>query len=422
MDAAFAKRRIARDPIPHVDQVKVECFRCPASLREGSQLNELAQQSGRRRFGAAAPLQWVGTHQALTVLIFLWVVGAGFAVGKVLYVAPIWDTDYLNYWFGPRAIRAGVNIYDVRAYRLYGLSFYPKANPPQFNFTYPPHSLFLFWPLSYLPPLGSYVAWDALSLGAFWVAAKRILPKGLPAFIAVLSPATIICLQFGQTSLISGALFLLAAGGSGVAAAALTFKPQLGFLAAPLLLLKGWRPAFIAVIATVALVLLSQLLIGHWPDFIAHAGKYQADQIFDEEKKNIWYIIGTTPAMGYGRLGFSLYLVVATIVLARNFNIWTAATATFLMSPYGFHYDMSVVCVGFAVLLFSYWDHMPLWQRLIAALAFLTPIIVQFGTWWVPPILLLGLFIQTQCFPGVQLTWKNRRFRLAPVNVAEPER
>ena len=117
---------------------------------------------------------------------------------------------------------------------------------------------------------------------------------------------------------------------------------------------------------------------------------------------------------------FAIYLVVAALVLSRNFNIWTAATATFLLSPYGFHYDMSVACVGFAVLIFCYWERMPLWQRLIAGLGFLAPIIVQFGTWWVPPIMLLGLFIQTQCFPGVQLTWKQRRLAVVPVNQPEP--
>ena len=160
-------------------------------------------------------------------------------------------------------------------------------------------------------------------------------------------------------------------------------------------------------------------MFGHWKDFLDHAGAYQAGQIFDEERKNIWYIIGTTPAMGYGRLGFAIYLIVATIVLSRNFNIWTAATATFLISPYGFHYDMSVACVGFVLLIYSYWARMPLWQRLIASLAYLAPIIVQFGTWWVPPIMLLGLFVQTQCFPGVQLTWK-RGLALVTVNQSEP--
>ena len=379
-------------------------------------MNESAEGGVRSRLGLVAAFRWMRAQEALTLLIVLWMVGLGFSLSRVTSVPAIWNTDYLNFWLAPRAVRAGVNVYDVDTYRQFGLSYFPKTNPPQFNFTYPPHSLFLFWPLSYFPAYASYAAWDGVSLAAFWFTAKRVLPKGLPTFLAVLSPATIICLQFGQTSLISGALFLAAAGGNGVAAAMLTFKPQLGFFAAPLLLLKGRRPVLIAVGATVLLVLLSQLLFGDWMGFLTHAGRYQASQIFDEQRKDVWYIIGTTPAMGYGVRGFLIYLVVATIVLVRNFNVWTAATATFLISPYGFHYDMSVACLGFAILLYVYWDRIPLWQRLIASLAFLAPIIVQFGTWWVPPIMLLGLFAQTQCFPGVQLTWKRGRFALAEVN------
>ena len=381
--------------------------------------NEIVRLRQSGWFGVKAVIRWLRTHESISLLIFLWLVGMAYTL-PTFGIGAIWDSDYLNYWLAPRAVRAGVNPYDVIAYRDYGLAHFPKGNPPQFNFTYPPHSLFLFTPLSFLPAYVSYAAWDTISLIIFWFAAKRVLPKGLPSFLAVLSPATVLCLNFGQTGLLAGALFLMAAGGSGVAAALLTFKPQLGFLAAPLLLLKGRKPVVVAVVVTIALGVGSQIVFGGWKDFLDHAGGYQAGQIFDEERKNIWYIIGTTPAMGYGPRGFLLYLVVATIVLVRNFNLWTAATATFLISPYGFHYDMSVACLGFAVLIYSYWDSMPLWQRLIASLAFLAPIIVQFGTWWVPPIMLLGLFVQTQCFPGVQLTWKQGRFALAEINRAEP--
>lgn len=374
-----------------------------------------------RWHGTRSVVGWIGAHENLVLLLVVWLIGTGIVFAKA-GVPPIWSSDYLNYWFAPRAMRAGISVYDVAAYQRYGLSFFPEAHPPQFNFTYPPHSLFLFWPLSYFSAYLSYALWDVVSLAGFWFAARRVLPAGLPAFVAILSPATWICLQFGQTSLISGALFLLAARGSGVAAGWLTFKPQLGFLVTPLLLLKGRKTVLVAVATTIVLVVASQLLFGGWPAFLDHAGGYQASQIFDDEKKNVWYIIGTTPAMGYGRLGFVIYLVTATIVLVRNFNLWTAATATFLISPYGFHYDMSVACLGFAILLYLHWGRMPLWQRLIASLAYLAPVIVQFGTWWVPPIMLVGLFIQTQCFPGVQLTWKGGRFALATVNAGEPQR
>jgi alpha-1,2-mannosyltransferase len=364
-------------------------------------------------------LRRIRTHPREAFLIFLWLVGVGFTV-KHFSLAPIWWRDYLNYWLAPQAIWSGVNPYDVVAYSDFGLAHYPKGVIQQFNFTYPPHALFLFAPFAILPPYAAFAAWDVASIGVFYLAARPLVPKGLPAFLAVLSPATLICLEFGQTGLLSSALFLMAMRGSGVAAAVLTFKPHLGILVALALFLKSSRSVLVAIGFTIFLIAASALVFGHWRDFIDHAVGYQATPLFNEMQKNIWYILGTTPAIGYGFTGFLIYAIVSAIVLSRNFNVFTAATATFLISPYGFHYDMSAVCLGFVVLLFTFWDKMPLWQRLVASLAFLTPVIVSYGTWWVPPILLLGLFVQTQCFPGVQLTWKDRRMAVVPVNRPEP--
>src|SRR5690349_16992156 len=166
-------------------------------------------RGGGRRFGLRSLCRWIGNHQALSILIFLWVIGLTCTLAT-FRMNPIWDRDYLNYWFAPQAIRASINPYDTLSYRHYGLAFFPKAIPSQFNFTYPPQSLFLFWPLSYLPADASWLSWGAISLIAFWLVVRRILPKGLPSILAVLSPATILCLNYGQTSLIAGSLFLLA--------------------------------------------------------------------------------------------------------------------------------------------------------------------------------------------------------------------
>ena len=352
------------------------------------------------------------------VLVGLWMVAAGY-VATHPAIVPIWERDFINYWLAPRALWAGVNPYDVRAFSDFGLAYFPNAEILQFNFTYPPHSLFLFAPFGLLPPDVAFVVWDAVSLGAFYLAARPLMPKGIPAFVAVLSPATLICLEFGQTGLISSALFLVAARGSGLAGASLTFKPHVGSLVAPALLLRSRMAFLTAVLCTVALIVLSAVLFGRWADFLQHAVSYQGD-LLAQGSRNIWYITGMTPMIGYGLKGLLIYGIVAAIVLSRNFNVFTAATATFLISPYGFHYDMPAACLGFAVLLYSYWKDVPHWQTGVAALAFLSPIIVSYGAWWIPPILLLGLFVQTQCFPGVQLTWRGGRLAIVPVNPLEP--
>jgi hypothetical protein len=362
--------------------------------------------------------RWLRAKPNVIFLVTSWLAATGSCLTHFALV-PVWERDFINYWLAPRALWEGVNPYDVKAYSDLGLAYFSHAKIPHFNFTYPPHSLFLFAPFSLLPPSTAFVTWNAVSLGAFYLAARPLMPKGMPAFVAVLSPATIICFEFGQTGLVSSALFLFAARGSGLAAAALTFKPHVGFLAAPALLGKSRKAFLTGMLLAVAIIGLSTLTFDHWNDFLAHAFGHQG-RLLVQGTQTIWYITGTTPMMGYGLTGLLIYGIVSAVVLSRNFNTFTAATATFLISPYGFHYDMSAVCLGFAVLLYSYWTETPLWQKAVACLAFLSPAIVSYGTWWVPPILLLGLFVQTQCFPGVKLSWRDGRAAIVPVNPREP--
>ena len=340
------------------------------------------------------------------------------AIGAILplldlNLIPFWNRDFLNYWLAPRAVWSGINPYDVHAYQEYGLSLFSGANPRQFNFTYPPHSLFLFAPFAVLPGPIAFVAWNLASLVAFYLAARPWLPRGFPPVLALLTPAALICLQFGQTGLFSAALFLWAFRGSGLAAAVLTFKPHVGFLAAPAVILAGRRQFMLAVAATLLLALLAALAFGHWNDFFHHLFGFQGRSLA-EQSVVVWVLLGTTPMIGYGVWGLVIYGIPALVILCRNFNVFTAGTATFLISPYGFHYDMAAVCLGFAVLLYSYWDRMPAWQKLFATLGYLTPVIVGFGTWWVPPILIVGLYVQTRWFPGVRLIVEHYRLRTAP--------
>jgi hypothetical protein len=73
-------------------------------------------------------------------------------------------------------------------------------------------------------------------------------------------------------------------------------------------------------------------------------------------------------ASGYGIPSQVAFGLAAAVLLVRNFNVFTAATATFL--PYGFHYAMPVVCLGFATLIVTRWDVLPSWQKVVACLAF----------------------------------------------------
>jgi len=323
--------------------------------------------------------------------------------------------DFASFWVAGRAVWAGIDPYDIVALRALGD---PLLGVGGYNFTYPPHSLFIFVPLSLLPAFYAFLLWDFLSVAFFWWASKPLIPKGFPTILAVLSPAAIINLNYGQTGLVCAGLFLLAFRPSGLAAAALTFKPHLGFLAFPALL-RHRREFAVAVIASIALFASSALVFGHWVEFIKHAVGFQGAMLVDQTQSQ-WLFMGTSPGIGYTMWGWLIFATGGVYILSRNFNVFTAATATFLIAPYGLHYDMAAVCLGFAVMLYKRWDDMPRSDIIAASLAFLTPLLVVYATTWVvPPLLLWGLVVQSNWTDGTRIKIerderKRFQFRVEP--------
>ena len=264
-------------------------------------------------------------------------------------------------------------------------------------FLYPPHTLFLAVPVSYLPVRVAFWAWQIFSAAAFYLAARPYTPDRFPRVLSILTPAALISVGFGQVGLFFGALWLWAFRGSSLGAALLTFKPHLGFLVAIEAIRR--RQFFSTSAIAVAIIGLSVLIfgIGCWQAWWNNALAVQAADLAPRDYA-AWFNKMMTPYIGYGFVGWFLFGAAAAVLLMRRFDVFTAATATFLITPYGLHYDMTVVCFGFGLLLFIKWRSMPPWQTFVAALSFLSPLLVGLGTWIVPPILLAGLYIQT-CNP-----------------------
>jgi hypothetical protein len=323
------------------------------------------------------------------------------------------DKDYANLWVAGRlAIDGNVAaIFNVEAFRHASVSLLGERIPG--NYSYPPHALFLAVPFAMLPYEWSLVAWTLLG-GAFFIwAARDHCPKNLPLFLVVLTPAALDNIRFGHYGFFAGALFLLAFSNrriAGLAAAALTVKPHLGLMVAVQMLLN--RKALVTAIAGfVALVLASMLLFGPsaWAAFLTETFSYQSGLISEGKRGSLVHMM-PTPLVGYGLAGHLIFAALAALLLTRCFNVFTAATATFLILPYAFHYDMTVANLGFAVLIFSRWDEMALPEKLVACLGFLAPEFTTFGTWFVPPILFAGLYVQTRQLEGRRLPiWMKSR-------------
>ena len=249
-------------------------------------------------------------------------------------------------------------------------------------FPYPPQALFLFVPFALLPMWLANFLFDALGVVCFLIAAKSYLPVGFPTIAAILSPAALFCLFYGQTGLIIGALWLAAFKGRWPAVALLTIKPHIGILSALSLNRKTLVPT---VILAVILFGTAALIFGEVSSFFQSLlGQFGAIG-----KNTKWTYVGVGPAIGYGLFGWLAFGAAAGFLLYFNVNAFTAATATLLVAPYAFHYDMPAASLGFLIAIYK--ETSPA-RTLAFTAAFLVPSLVRLGAWVAPPILLWALW------------------------------
>ena len=333
-----------------------------------------------------------------TLIYSLWLAGfLGAVVVAVIgtQLIPVSERDFVSGWVAGKLAASGyaAQAFDIKGLRAAATSY--AGTTSKIAFAYPPHVLFVAVPLSFLPLTISFFVWQAVSATLFYLAAKPHLPRGMPPVLAVLTPSAVVNVTYGQNGLFFGALWLFAFNGSALSAALLTIKPHIGFLVAIEMVRR--RLVLRTTLVVLALVALSGMLFGWacWRTSVSNAAANQFNIVVGGEYPN-WFVQMTTPLVGYGYIGWLLFAVAAAILLARRFDVFTAAAATFLISPYGFHYDMTVASLGFGIALFRNWRSMPSLQTFICALAFLSPVIVRIGTWLVPPILLVGLYVLTR--------------------------
>jgi alpha-1,2-mannosyltransferase len=331
-----------------------------------------------------------------TLIYILWAAGllGTLATNSNLRPISIVNRDFTSFWIAGKLAASGhaAQAYDpvalkAAAHAQIGTTF-------SIAYPYPPHFFFLTVPLSWLPLGIAYITWIFISGALFYVAAKPYLPRGFPSLLVLLTPAAFWNATFGQTGFLYGAFWLFAFRGSPVAAALLTVKPNLGILVAVdqtkrRQLLRTTMIALLLIIVSAAVfgvdawrACVTGLTTNHlkW----VQSGKY-----------GVWFFQMASPYLAYGLIGWLGFAVAALFLLTRRFDAFTAATAAFLVSPYGFHYDMTVICLAFGIVLFQSWRSMPPWHTLVCALAFLSPAIVRAGTWLVPPILVAGLYVLT---------------------------
>lgn len=368
---------------------------------------------------------------------YLWIVGNLLVVGLFaidlsqlhgLRVADnvMWGRDFLNLWAGGRLAIAGRldALYDLGRYHDFlQASFGPLA---LHIYSYPPTSLLLDLPFGALPYPLAYALWTIGGAALFgWAARAHLREAGLPAWLALATPAATINLWAGHFGFLMGALWLLAFRDldgrpkrAGLTTALMAVKPHMALLIPLLLLRRGrWTTILVAGAGVAAIAVASLLAFGPglWRTYLHATAALEVSTMAMGDQFFQTMMVTTTVAMHQHALTAPLAgiaqiatAVAALVLLWRAMAgggalarlCFPAATATFLVLPYAFDYDMTVAALGLMLTLHRRWDALAGWERAVLGAGFLVPqggiLLAMAGVPLVPVILLAALVVQLQ--------------------------
>jgi hypothetical protein len=276
--------------------------------------------------------------------------------------------DFVNTWMGARIALTGdpTPWFDFKTYNAALQAMWGTPYPDHI-WSYPPHLLLFTWPFGFMSYMAGFVLWVAVGLAVYlWAGLEGRLDR-TTLWLMVISPAVVLNLFTGQNGFFTAALLI---GGltmldrrpilAGVLFGILTIKPQLGVLLPIMLVLTGrWRVIGSAA-ATVAVLLGFTTLAfgpGVWTAFRDVAMTHQAHVI----ARGTGVFVAMMPTVFMNAraadmpmgLAWTLQAVVSVAAVAAV--VWAywkprdpllsralLITATFVVTPYVFNYDMVV--------------------------------------------------------------------------------
>ena len=342
------------------------------------------------------------------------------SVGGNLERKAFWGRDFVNLWGGGHFLReAGADrIYDVAVYRDFIASLFGVVKPH--NYSYPPATFPIAELFSFMPYGVALGAW-LIGTGALFVwAARSWWPRDWHSpWLALVTPAAMMNIWAGHYGFLMGALFLMgwqrlgerkdvqAGGWFGL----MLIKPHLAVLV-PLVLLVRRHWLAVAAGAVTGLLLLAATSavygIEPWRNWLVQGGAKQASLL--DAGGSFYGFMSTSLAtailrftndvpLALGAQALLALLAVTGLMIAALRRVpipdlaMLTATATFLVLPYAFNYDLMVVTVA----------ALRLWadpeagrgHRWAAILGFIAPQIGMFVAplgWPLTPALLAALF------------------------------
>lgn len=281
--------------------------------------------------------------------------------------------DFINVWVGGTLARLGDVgvVYDVPAYRF--VLHKAMQLGGIYAYSYPPHTLLLAVPFGLFSYPVALALWTVAGAGLFMHAARPYLRRvGLPMAIALILPASVVNIWAGHYGFLVGALGLYGwrfldrnPALAGVFFGIMTIKPHLGILVAMVLVARReWTAIGYAAGTTALLAFVSGSVFGFdlWPTYLLKMLLFQADLFTGETTRSFHHMMPTTSAaillLGYSETAakvwqaFSALLAVAVVLEALRRRVDTldlgliASTAVFLVVPYAFNYDLTVVSLA----------------------------------------------------------------------------
>jgi len=362
--------------------------------------------------------------------LLLWVFGGAF-VGVFFFLRDflrldgltvahevMWGRDFINVWTAGHILREGKIeiLYDLAAYHRFQEALIGTVLG-RHNFSYPPLTLPLTLPFAYLPYLAALAAWLVSTGGLFVYAARPFLKDSrLSAWAALATPAAIVNIWAGHYGFLIGAIWLAAWHAldnhprrAGILFGLLAIKPHIAVLVPIVLMLRRqWRVCAIAAATVGVLVALSIVFFGiaPWREYLTVTTGQQARMI--DAGRAFFHMMSTSTATAMLQLGAPWALAMAAqsamaalglcfVVVAARSQATTAslafltATATFLVLPYAFNYDLTVVTLGAALLMTRNWQNLNTAEQCMVVAGFLSAQIGMFLAAFGAPIMPLML-------------------------------
>jgi hypothetical protein len=307
--------------------------------------------------------------------------------------------DFITFWAGSFLALAGEAAQSFDMARIFAVEqLAVPANQSVFLWHYPPTFHLVVLPLALMPYLVAYAVWTIGSFAIYAAVIRRFLPRPETVWVLAAFPGAFINAFHGQNGFLTAVLFgaaLLQLKTRPIAAGILfglmSWKPQLGLLLpVALLCARQWRAFAAAGATTLAVAALSLLVFGAEP-WIAFWHNIPLVGVLLDTGALPWpkipslYValrvlgMAATPA-------YVLHGIAALGVLAAVAQVWRGAAplrlrgavlvvGALLMPPYLFDYDLALLAIPIAILVWDGLQHgWNPYEREVLLAAWLTPL------------------------------------------------